>query len=171
MSKKFIPVLLILILGGLFIAYGVMGNSDKKNDDPKAKYQRILRNVGIVLEQGHYSPKKIDDKFSQEVLTKFQESLDPDKYIFLQKDIDAFKKYANTIDDEIHGAPIESFYTISNTYLLRTDEISKIYKEVLTKPFDFTKNESLQTDGDKETTRLRKQTGTIIRASALNTLC
>lgn len=149
MSKKFIPVLLILILGGLFIAYGVMGNSDKKNDDPKAKYQRILRNVGIVLEQGHYSPKKIDDKFSQEVLTKFQESLDPDKYIFLQKDIDAFKKYGNTIDDEIHGAPIESFYTISNTYLLRTDEISKIYKEVLTKPFDFTKNESLQTDGDK----------------------
>ncbi|HJY21861.1 MAG TPA: hypothetical protein VJ279_03185, partial [Hanamia sp.] len=149
MSKKFIPVLLILILGGLFITYGVMGNSDKKNDDPKAKYQRILRNVGIVLEQGHYSPKKIDDKFSQEVLTKFQESLDPDKYIFLQKDIDAFKKYGNTIDDEIHGAPIESFYTISNTYLLRTDEISKIYKEVLTKPFDFTKNESLQTDGDK----------------------
>ena len=81
----------------------------KKNDDPKAKYQRILRNVGIVLEQGHYSPKKIDDKFSQEVLTKFQESLDPDKYIFLQKDIDAFKKYANTIDNEIHGTPTNLF--------------------------------------------------------------
>ncbi len=149
MSKKFIPVLLILILGGLFIAYGVMGSSDRKNDDPKAKYQRILRNVGIVLEQGHYSPKKIDDAFSREVLKKFEENLDPDKYVFLQKDIDAFKKYENKIDDEIHGAPIESFYTISNTYLLRTDEISKIYKEVLSKPFDFNKNESLQTDGDK----------------------
>ncbi|MEO6814742.1 MAG: carboxy terminal-processing peptidase [Ginsengibacter sp.] len=151
MSKKFIPVLLILILGGLFIAYGVMGSSDKKNDDPKAKYQRILRNVGIVLEQGHYSPKKIDDKFSQEVLKKFEESLDPDKYIFLQKDIDAFKKYQYRIDDEIHGAPIESFYAITSTYLTRMDEVSKFYKEILTKPFDFTKNEYLQTDGDKRT--------------------
>src|SRR5665647_3155665 len=114
MSKKFIPVLLILILGGLFVGYGVMGRNDKQNDDPKVKYQRILRNVGIVLEQGHYNPKKIDDNFSREVLKKFEEGLDPDKYIFLQQDIDAFKKYENRIDDEIHDAPIESFYTISN---------------------------------------------------------
>ena len=63
MSKKFIPVLIILILCGLFVGYGVMGRSDKPNDDPKAKYEKILRNVGIVLEQGHYNPKKIDDKF------------------------------------------------------------------------------------------------------------
>ena len=149
MSKKFIPVLLILILGGLFIGYGVMGRSDKHNDDPKAKYQRILRNVGIVLEQGHYSPKKIDDNFSKEVLKKFEESLDPDKYIFLQQDIDAFKKYENKIDDEIHGSPLESFYTISNTYLTRINEVDKFYKEELTKPFNFSKEEYLQTDGDK----------------------
>ena len=148
MSKKFIPVLIILILGGLFVGYGVMGRSEH-NDDPKAKYQKILQNVGIVLEQGHYNPKKIDDKFSQEVLKKYEEDLDPDKYIFLQKDIDAFKKYENRIDDEIHGAPLESFYTISDTYLKRLAEVSASYKEILKHPFDFTKDESLQTDGDK----------------------
>lgn len=151
MSKKFIPVLLSLILGGLFVAYGVMGRNDKQNDDPAAKYQRILRNVGIVLEQGHYSPKKIDDNFSKEVLKKFQESLDPDKFIFLQQDIDNFKKYETRIDDEIHGAPIESFYAISNTYLKRFDEVSDLYKQILKKNFDFTTNEFLQTDGDKRT--------------------
>lgn len=151
MSKKFIPVLLILILGGLFIAYGVMGSSDRQ-DDPKAKYQRILRNVGIVLEQGHYSPKKIDDQFSQEVLKKYEESLDPDKYIFLQQDINDFKKYDNRIDDEIHGAPIESFYTISDVYLKRLDEVTKSYDDILKKDnFDFSKNEYLETDGDKRT--------------------
>ncbi|HXS58142.1 MAG TPA: carboxy terminal-processing peptidase [Hanamia sp.] len=149
MSKKFIPVLLILIIGGLFITFGVMGKSDKRNDDPKAKYQRILRNVGIVLEQGHYSPKKIDDKFSKEVLRKFEESLDPDKYIFLQSDIDAFKKYEYKIDDEIHGSPIESFYAISDVYSKRIDEVAKMYTDILSKPFDFSTNESLQTDGDK----------------------
>ncbi|MGN6800448.1 MAG: carboxy terminal-processing peptidase, partial [Ginsengibacter sp.] len=147
MSKKFIPVLIVLILCGLFIGYGVMGKSD--SNDPKTKYEKILQNVGIVLEQGHYNPKKIDDKFSQEVLKKYEEDLDPDKYIFIQPDIDAFKKYQNRIDDEIHGAPLQSFYAISNTYLKRIDEVAASYKEMLKKPFDFTKDEYLQTDGDK----------------------
>jgi carboxyl-terminal processing protease len=149
MSKKFIPVLLILILGGIFIGYGVMGRGDRHKDDPREKYQKILRNVGIVLEQGHYNPKTIDDQFSQEVLKKYVESLDPDKYIFLQSDIDGFKKYENRIDDEIHGAPIESFYAISGTYLKRVGEVAADYRQILTKPFDFTRDESLQNDGDK----------------------
>ncbi len=150
MSKKFIPVLIILILVGLFIGYGVMGRGDKRNDDPKTKYEKVLRNVGIVLEQGHYQPKKIDDKFSREVLKKFEEELDPDKYIFIQPDIDSFKKYENVIDDEIHGnAPLKSFYAVSNIYLKRIDEVAASYKEMLKLPFDFNKDEYLQTDGDK----------------------
>jgi carboxyl-terminal processing protease len=152
MSKKFIPVLVLLICGGLFVTYGVMGRTDKLADNPKTKYEKILKNVGIVLEEGHYSPKKIDDAFSKEVLKKYEETLDPDKYIFTQQDIDAFKKYEDKIDDEIHGdLPLESFYTISNTYLKRLDEIAKSYKEILRKPFDFSINESLQLDGDKRT--------------------
>jgi carboxyl-terminal processing protease len=153
MSKKFIPVLILLICGGLFVTYGVMGRTDKLSDNPKTKYEKILKNVGIVLEEGHYSPKKIDDAFSKEVLKKYEETLDPDKYIFTQQDIDAFKKYEDKIDDEIHGdLPLESYYTISNTYLKRLDEIAKSYKEILGKPFDFSIiNESLQLDGDKRT--------------------
>ncbi|MEO6134570.1 MAG: carboxy terminal-processing peptidase [Ginsengibacter sp.] len=149
MSKKFIPVLIILVLGGLFMTYGVMGNGDKRDNDPNAKYQMILRNVGIVLEQGHYNPQKIDDKFSQEVMKRYLTNLDPDKYIFLEKDIASFKKIENRIDDEIHGAPIESFYTVSSTYKQRIDEIDSIYKLVLSKDFDFSMNEMLETDGDK----------------------
>ena len=142
---------MILICGGLFVTYGVMGRTDRLSDNPKTKYEKILKNVGIVLEEGHYSPKKIDDAFSKEVLNKYEDGLDPDKYIFYQKDIDDFKKYENKIDDEIHGAPLESFYAISKTYLARLDEVAKNYKEILSKPFDFSKDESLQLDGDKRT--------------------
>jgi carboxyl-terminal processing protease len=126
-----------------------MGRGDKRNDDPKTKYEKVLRNVGIVLEQGHYQPKKIDDQFSREVLKKFEEELDPDKYIFIQPDIDSFKKYENKIDDEIHGAPLKSFYAISNVYLKRIGEVAASYKEMLKLSFDFNKDEYLQTDGDK----------------------
>jgi len=149
MSKKFIPVLLVLILGGLFVTYGVMGKNDNGPDEPNTKYQKILRNVGIVLEQGHYNPKKIDDKFSAEVLKNYEEALDPDKIIFLQKDINLFKQFANRIDDEIHGAPIQSFYTISDTYLKRFDELSALYQKALAQPMNFNVNESIEMDADK----------------------
>ena len=149
MSKKFIPVLLILILAGLFITYGVNGKGERRNEDPKEKYQKILRNVGIVLEQGHYSPKKIDDKFSKEVLERYIKTLDPDKYIFLQSDINSFKKYEYVIDDEIHGAPLKSYYAISEVYKKRLDETAAISKDILTKTFDFNENEYFEPDGDK----------------------
>ena len=73
--------------------------------------------------------------FPKKYLKKYEDDLDPDKYIFYQKDIDDFKKYENKIDDEIHGAHLESFYTISKTYLQRIDEVSRFYKEILSKAF------------------------------------
>lgn len=151
MSKKFIPVLLALILGGLFLAYGVMGGSEKNPDDPKSKYERILRNVGIVLEQGHYNPKPINDAFSAEVLKTYEKMLDPDKITFLLGDIQKFSQFSDNIDDEIHGAPLESFYVIRDTYLKRINELDSLYQLVLNTSFDFTIPETLQTDRDKRT--------------------
>lgn len=151
MSRKFLPVLFLLIGAGIFLTFKTMGRGDKDNDNPKTKFEKILRNVGIVLEQGHYNPKKIDDNFSKEVLAKYLDDIDPDKYIFLQKDIDGFKKYETKIDDEIHGSELQSFYAISSLYITRLDEIMKSYKEILSKPFDFKTDESVVMDGDKRT--------------------
>ncbi|MBA2562744.1 MAG: carboxy terminal-processing peptidase [Chitinophagaceae bacterium] len=149
MSKKFIPVLFLLLAAGLFLAYSSMGRGEKKSDNPKSKYEKILRNVGIILEEGHYNPKKIDDAFSKQVFKKYLDDMDPDKYIFLQKDIDAFKKFETKIDDEIHGSNLESFYAISSIYTTRLDEISKKYKDILAKPFNFSGDENIIMDGEK----------------------
>ena len=141
MSKKFIPVILVLTASSLFIAFQTQGRTD--NDNPKSKYSKVLRNVGLLLEQGHYSPKKIDDQFSKQVLKKFTEDLDNDKNIFLQGDIDGFKKYEDKIDDEIKGSEINSFFAINEVYIKRLNETSEIINDILSKPFEFTKNETI----------------------------
>ena len=69
MSKKFIPVILVLTAASVFLAFQTRGSVD--GDNPKSKYTKIIRNVGVLLEQGHYSPKTIDDNFSKLVLKKF----------------------------------------------------------------------------------------------------
>ncbi len=148
MSKKFIPVALVLIATSFFFAFKSQGKTDNE-DNPKSRYTRILRNVGVLLEEGHFSPKKIDDAFSKSVFKKFTEDLDGEKNVFLASDIASFKKFENRIDDEIHGADLESFYAINEVYLKRLSEVSGLYKDILSKPFDFTKNESVQLEADK----------------------
>ncbi len=148
MSKKFIPVVLVLTIASFFVAFKSQGRGDK-NDNPKSKYAKVLRNVGILLEEGHYSPKKIDDAFSKQVLTKFLKDLDDDKTVFLQSDIESFKKFDDKVDDEIHGSDLKSFYAINEAYTKRRDESFVMIKDILSKPFDFNTNESLQTNRDK----------------------
>ena len=148
MSKKFIPVILVLTGASFFLAFQSQGKNDNE-DNPKLRYAKILRNVGVLLEEGHVNPKKIDDDFSKEVFKKFLGTLDGDKNILLQSDINGFKKYETSIDDEIHGAPIESFYAINEVYLKRLNEVSVLYKDILAKPFDFTRDESVMMDPEK----------------------
>ena len=147
MSKKFFPVLLVLTIGGLFVAFKSQGNTNE--DNPKTKNEKILRNVGLLFEQGHYSPKAINDSFSKQVLLQFLKELDGDKTIFLQKDIDSFSRFATTIDNEIHGEKLESFYAINASYTRRLNEASQYFSSILSKPFDFTVNEKIILDGDK----------------------
>jgi carboxyl-terminal processing protease len=147
MSKKFIPVVLVLTAASFFVAFQTKGRSE--NDNPKSKYTRIIRNVGLLLEQGHYSPKTIDDNFSKLVLKKFIDDMDGDKNIFLQGDIDGFKKFETKIDDEIHGSELISFFSVSEVYISRLKETAGLYADILAKPFDYTKDEEVMLDREK----------------------
>ncbi|HEX4958663.1 MAG TPA: carboxy terminal-processing peptidase [Lacibacter sp.] len=138
-SKKSLFILLLLVVGG-GIFYAVQSSATRKV--PTNRYERILVLVGEMLEDGHFSPKKIDDTFSKEVFSRFIKSLDPDKTYFLASDIEQFKKFETRIDDEIHGAPLQSFYLINEVYKKRVEEASAIYKELLQKPFDFSVDEA-----------------------------
>jgi carboxyl-terminal processing protease len=150
MSKKFIPIALAILATGVFVAFKTKGNSDNA-DNPKMHYSKILKNVGILLEEGHYSPRKIDDDFSKIVLKRFVEDLDDEKNIFFQSDISAFKKYETKIDDEIHGSELNSFFDVNTIYIKRLAEVSTLYTEFLDKPFNFTVNETIQLDAEKNT--------------------
>lgn len=148
MSKKFIPVVLVLTVASVFLAFQSQGKGDR-DDNPKSKYAKVLRNVGILLEEGHYSPKKIDDAFSKQVLNKYIKDLDDDKSVFLQSDIDGFKKFEDKVDDEIHGSELKSFYAVNDVYTKRRDESFAIVRDILSKPFDFSVNEAVQNNRDK----------------------
>ncbi|MEN9685554.1 MAG: hypothetical protein RLZZ28_1340 [Bacteroidota bacterium] len=147
-SRKGLLLLSIVLFGGLFFAFKTKSVGGK--DVIITQRQRLLAAVGTILESHHYSPKNIDDNFSKQVFKKFLEELDGDKSHFLQSDIALLKKYETTIDEEIHGtSPIDFVPAVSAIYDQRIREVTTIYKEILAKPFDFTKDETAVLDGDK----------------------
>ncbi len=143
-SKKSLPVLIAIVIGGILIAFTTLGNGN-----PPTKYEKIFQQVAEMLEEAHYSPHKIDDNFSKQIFQKFMGNLDPDKNIFLQSDIKELKKFETRIDDELHGAPLQFFTAANVIYQKRLGEVSGLYKAILATPFNYTVDETVIIDGDK----------------------
>ncbi|HVM88143.1 MAG TPA: carboxy terminal-processing peptidase [Puia sp.] len=146
MRKRNLPVVLLVLAGGVFVAFRSLGFGG----DPTSKHEKILHNIGEMLEEIHYSPKNIDNKFSEEVFNKYLADVDMEKDILLQSDVDALSKYRHTIDDEILGKEgLEFVPAVTGVFRKRMLEAEQIYKEILSKPFDFSADEEANFDFEK----------------------
>jgi len=144
---KRLPIVIMMIVAGSFLAFQTLGTGPK---NPPNKYEEILRLIGEMLTQAHYSPKDINDDFSKKIFNKYLTDLDPEKNMFLQSDIhDLDGKFGKRIDDEIKGAPVEFFLAAGKVFNTRMEEASAIVKDILAKPFDFKVDESVNMDGEK----------------------
>ncbi|MFM7711014.1 MAG: carboxy terminal-processing peptidase [Ferruginibacter sp.] len=147
MSKRIIPVVLAATLLGVLFTFRSVGSG--LEDDPKEKHAKILRRVGLFLKEMHYSPQQLNDQFSKTVFTAFLKELDDDKNIFLKPDIEKMQRFESKIDDEIEGAPLESFYGIHEVYTKRFNETVVLYKKLLEHPFEFNTEETYEADSEK----------------------
>jgi carboxyl-terminal processing protease len=145
-SRRSLPILLTVLAAGVFIAFRSLGTG---NSNPPTRYEKILHNVGEMLAEIHYSPKDINDKFSKEIFKKYLAVVDQDKSIFMQSDVTELRKYETKIDDEILGGPVNFVPAVSDLFRKRMPEAEKLYKEILTQPFDFSKDEIFVNDPEK----------------------
>lgn len=144
MKKNFILALLVILVA---VASCSFTNKSFDNDD-KDKF--LLELISYVLEKGHYEPKEVNDSFSSNVFDDFIEVIDPTKRYFLESDIREFEKYRFMIDDEIRNTDIEFFNAVYQRLMVRMDEAKEIYKEVLAQPFDYSIDETIEIDYDKQ---------------------
>ncbi|TMI74606.1 MAG: tail-specific protease [Bacteroidetes bacterium] len=145
---KRLPIVILTLVAGFFLAFQTLGSGTK--NPPPTKYEEILKLVGEMLSQAHYSPQDIDDAFSKKIFKKYIDELDPEKTMYLQADIDQLKKsYETKIDDEIKGSTVEFFLAAGKTFNTRMEEAAVICNDILQKPFEFNTDEEVVLDGDK----------------------
>ena len=112
-----------------------------KDFDTSDKDNLIIQLITYVLDQAHYLDKEINDEFSEKVFDTFLENLDPYKRYFYASDIEEFSKYKYLIDDAFKNPNLDFFELVYKRYTKRMLESEKIFNDILTKPFDFNKDE------------------------------
>jgi carboxyl-terminal processing protease len=140
MKKKYIVLLLSILL-----AFGSCSFTTKKFSNPD-KDKLLIQVITFVLQQGHFDPIAFDDEFSEELFKDYLEVIDPVKRYFYESDYKDFEKYKLTIDDQLKATDITFFNVVHERMLKRIEEVKEIYKEVLSEPFDYSTEESFDTD-------------------------
>jgi len=145
MRKRIIQLLVLLLPLGLIVAFKTYSKSQKDKES-------IISELVISgLKFAHYNNNKIDDNFSKRVYKTTLEGLDYTKKFLLQADVDQLQKYKTLIDDELNNGNDDYINLANEIITQRIKDAEVFYPEILSKPFDFKKDESIQLDDKKNT--------------------
>jgi carboxyl-terminal processing protease len=109
-------------------------------EQPEHKNYILNAVVSNILAK-HYTPKAVDNKFSESVWNDFLHYLDSNHIIFLQEDLNKLQAHLQSIDDELKTGSPAFFDALISIYRNRMAEISLLYPKILSTPFDLQQKE------------------------------
>ena len=137
---------IIAVLTGILAYAGIAAFKGEDNGD---KEQLILKAVLAMLNQYHFKNPPLDDEFSHRMYDTYLDRMDGMKRFLIMDDLDLLDDYQDSLDDFIKSSDLKFFdisYKLINTSIEKT---RKWYPELLSQPFDFTIQDSIETDGEK----------------------
>ncbi len=147
MKKKIlIPVSVVAAIGG-FLAFREI-SAEGKTVSPTRR-QLVLSTVMKAINEGHYSPRALDDSFSARVWSRYLEQLDYGKLYFTATEIATLQKYKFGIDDELKTGSSPFFDATDAFFEKSLDRAEGYAREAIKTPFTFTSNDSIVLSGDK----------------------
>lgn len=104
-----------------------------------------------ILSSYHYRKTKLNDSLSAAIFDKYIDGIDHGRLYYLASDISEFEKYKNSFDDYLLKRELDVPFEIYNVFRKRFKERSNYIQALLgeTKPFDFSADESMNTDREK----------------------
>ena len=149
MKQKLLWLLFALILG---VAGAPLQAQNAAPPDlaPAPQAARAARLSAELLSRFHYKRLPVDDALSIRVFDLYLKSLDSERIIFVQTDIDRLSVYRDKLDDAVISEDLSGPFAIFNLYQKRAFERFSYARSLLKTGFDFQKVESVQFMRDKE---------------------
>ena len=138
-----------LVAQNVALKYPSLATLDNPDEDNEEKNRFLLTLLVQALTQQHYQPLALDDDFAAKTFDLFLKRMDNNKRYFTQEDFKKIEAQKNLIDDQAIQGDYAFFNAAYEIFEKRLKESEEISTEILKTPFDFTKNESIELDGEK----------------------
>jgi carboxyl-terminal processing protease len=138
-NKKLLFLVPVAAIAVFSYSYKVQTDKDEAID------QILMQSLANV----HYSPLTINDDFSEKVYKLYMQRLDYNKKFLLKQDVEALQKMNRSIDEDINEGKFRFFDKSFELITKRVAEAQSYYKDILSKPFDFSTNEEIELDEEK----------------------
>ena len=140
---------LLCLSGSLVAALSYADTPTKQVWPADSAQMQLTKEIVDIMETKHFRKQKLDDALSSMLLDNYLKSLDPNRMIFLQADIDEFNGYRNKIDDEMAAGNLTSpqliYQRYYDRYSARLDWVIKQVEPVV-KNETFTGNDEIEID-------------------------
>lgn len=147
MKRNYPYILAALAVAAVVSAFAL--RQKQQQDQEHFKDKVTLHSMNYVLQNYHYQPAVLDEKFSEDVFNEFIKRLDGAKRYFLQEDIDTLSKYKYDISREIINDRFDFFDKVYQIIVKRQKQAEKIYRDIIKQPLDLTKPDSINWDYDR----------------------
>jgi carboxyl-terminal processing protease len=140
---------ILLILAPLLFAFQCLSKDNPSIIEDQSKDKLIGNIVKNALEQYHFKNLKVDKGLSEKAFDLYLKRVDFGKQFLLKGEVDQLNRYRYVMHEQmVNGNHIllDSTMKIMNS---RLDKLEKLRQETFKKEFDFTVEESLETDPDK----------------------
>lgn len=117
--------------------------------EPTNDQRATCKQVTMALENVHYGDLSVDDAFSEQLLERYLEHLDPSRVYFVQSDIEAFMGLDKLLDDAIKDGNLRPAFAIFNRYQDRRNEVMRdtlAWVKAGVAGLSFDSDESMETD-------------------------
>lgn len=116
---------------------------------PLPQQARAAHLSADLLTRYHYLPLALDDAMSEKIFARYLKALDPDKFLFVQADIDRFASARTSLDDAIRREDLHVPFAIFDAFQRRSIERLSYARALLAQGFDFSGKESYTPVRDK----------------------
>ena len=111
----------------------------------------LAASIRSILEKEHLLRHAVDDEISTKAFARYLKMVDPDKMFLLAGDVAELERFTTEIDDELESGRFELAHSGAALFAKRLTRIEQIVSRRLGEPFDFSVDESFETDPKKRT--------------------
>ncbi|WP_420473590.1 carboxy terminal-processing peptidase [Noviherbaspirillum sp. ST9] len=126
-----------------------LGNAGAAIREPLPQHVQAAQLAASILKRFPYRPIAFDAAASERIFERYIKALDPQKIIFIQPDLDAFREARRTLGEETEQGNLSVPFRIFSAYAKRASERLGYARTLLREEFDFAGDERFHIDRER----------------------